>query len=80
MAGTVEPHADGALLIAGNGNRIRIDRGAAGLTFRWMVTVDGRKRAGDFAGRRCCARSGRRSIPATRQAGVRIAVAPLVPS
>ncbi len=36
--------SDGAIVIGGNGKDIRIDPAPPDLMFRWMVTVDGRKR------------------------------------
>ena len=79
LAATIQREGDSVLSISGNGKDIRIDRAADDLPFRWMVTIDGRKR-------------GAISLPAVlrqvRQAldpgyaanRLRIAVAPLVPS
>jgi hypothetical protein len=44
VAGTVERSRDGAILIRGARKEIRIDAAPSDPTFRWMVTIDGRKR------------------------------------
>ena len=44
VPGSVERADDGALVIGGSAKNIRIERAAPDLMFRWMVTVDGRKR------------------------------------
>jgi hypothetical protein len=44
VAGNVARASDGALVIGGNRKAIRIDRAPPQVMFRWMVTVDGRKR------------------------------------
>ena len=44
VAGHVERTSDGALVIGGCAKNIRIDRAPPDLMFRWMVTVDGRRR------------------------------------
>ena len=44
VAGSVARAGDGALVIGGNRKDIRIDRAPPHLMFRWIVTVDGRKR------------------------------------
>ena len=44
IAGSIERASDGALVIGGTCKDIRIDRAPPHLMFRWMVTVDGRKR------------------------------------
>jgi hypothetical protein len=43
-AGSVQRNGDGAIVIGGDGKNIRIDPAPPGLMFRWVVTVDGRKR------------------------------------
>jgi hypothetical protein len=44
VAGAVERSRDGAIVICGAGKEIRIDAAPSDPTFRWMVTIDGRKR------------------------------------
>ena len=44
VAGSVERASDGALVIGGNAKDIRVDQAPPHQMFRWMVTVDGRKR------------------------------------
>ena len=44
VAGSVQRNGDGAIVIGGNAKKIRIDPAPRDLMFRWMVTVDGRKR------------------------------------
>ena len=44
LAGSVQRNGDGAIVIGGNAKSIRIDPAPPDLLFRWMVTVDGRKR------------------------------------
>jgi hypothetical protein len=44
LAATIQREDDSVLLISGNGKDIRIDRAADDLPFRWMVSIDGRKR------------------------------------
>ena len=44
VAGAVERSRDGAIVICGAGKEIRIDAAASDPMFRWMVTIDGRKR------------------------------------
>ena len=44
VPGRVERADDGALVIGGSAKNIRIERASADLMFRWMVTVDGRRR------------------------------------
>jgi hypothetical protein len=43
VAGSVGRTSDGAIVISGRKD-IRIEPGAEGSMFRWMVTIDGRKR------------------------------------
>ena len=79
VAGTVEPSSDGALLIGGSGKDIRIDRAPPHVMFRWMVTVDGRKRGAISLV--AVLRQVREALdPGYAANRVRIAVAPLVPS
>jgi hypothetical protein len=44
VAGAVERSRDGAIVICGAGKEIRIDAAPSDSMFRWMVTIDGRKR------------------------------------
>ena len=44
VPGSVQRNGDGAIVIGGNAKKIRIDPAPRDLMFRWMVTVDGRKR------------------------------------
>ena len=44
VAGHVELAIDGALLIVGSHKEIRIDRSPPHAMFRWMVTIDRRRR------------------------------------
>jgi hypothetical protein len=79
VAGSVERAADGALVIDGNGRDIRIDRAPSHLMFRWMVTVDGRRRPAISL--MAVLRQVREALdPGYAANRVRIAVAPLVPS
>ena len=76
VAGSVARADDGALVIVGNGKTIRIER-APGM-FRWMVTVDGRKRGAISL--LAVLRQAREALdPGYAANRVRIAVAPLLP-
>jgi hypothetical protein len=78
VAGNVERVGDGALVIGGTKD-IRIDRAPPELPFRWMVTVDGRKRGAISLV--AVLRQVREALdPGYAASRVRIAVAPLVPS
>ena len=44
VAGAVERSRDGAIVICGACKDIRIDPAPSNPMFRWMVTIDGRKR------------------------------------
>ena len=44
VAGGVQRSRDGAIVICGARKDIRIDPAPPDLMFRWMVTIDGRKR------------------------------------
>ena len=77
VAGSVARASDGALVIGGGRKSIRIDR--APRVFRWMVTVDGRKRGAISLV--AVLRQVREALdPGYAANRVRIAVAPLVPS
>ena len=78
VAGRVERASDGALVIGGNRKEIRIDRAPPHSMFRWMVTVDDRKRAAISLV--AVLRQVREALdPGYAASRVRIAVAPLVP-
>jgi hypothetical protein len=79
VAGSVERASDGALVIGGNRKDIRIDRAPPRLMFRWMVTIDGRRRGAISLV--AVLRQVREALdPGYAANRVRIAVAPLVPS
>ena len=79
MGGTVERASDGALVIGGNAKNIRIERAPRHVMFRWMVTVDGRKRGA--VSLVAVLRQVREALdPGYAANRVRIAAAPLVPS
>jgi hypothetical protein len=79
VAGGVERASDGALVIGGNRKNIRIERAPLHLMFRWMVTIDGRKRGAISLV--AVLRQVREALdPGYAANRVRIAVAPLVPS
>jgi hypothetical protein len=79
VAGSVKRASDGALVIGGNRKAIRIDRAPPHSMFRWMVTVDGRKRGAISLV--AVLRQVREALdPGYAATRVRIAVAPLVPS
>jgi hypothetical protein len=78
VVGSVERASDGALVIGGNCKDIRIDRAPPHFMFRWMVTVDGRKRGAISL--LAVLRQVREALDSGYAANrVRIAVAPLVP-
>jgi hypothetical protein len=79
VAGSVHRSTDGATVISGNIKDIRIDPAPSDPPFRWMVTVDGRKRGAISLV--AVLRQVREALDpgfATRR--VRVAVSPLVPS
>ena len=79
VAGRVARALDGALVIAGGRKDIRIERAPPDLMFRWMVTVDGRRRGAISLV--AVLRQVRETLdPGYAANRVRIAVAPLVPS
>jgi len=79
VAGRVECASDGALVISEGRKDIRIDPAPPHVMFRWMVTVNGRKRgAVSLVG---VLRQVRETLdPGYTANRVRITVAPLVPS
>ncbi len=77
VAGSVERADNGALVIGGSARDIRIERMPPQM-FRWMVTVDGRKRGAISLV--AVLRQVRKALdPGYTANRVRIAVAPLVP-
>jgi hypothetical protein len=79
VAGNVERAEDGALVIGGAPKNIRIDRAPPDLMFRWMVTVDGRRRPAISLV--AVLRQVREALdPGYAANRVRIAVSPLLPS
>jgi hypothetical protein len=79
LPGKVECASDGALLIGGSRRSIRIDPAPPHPMFRWMVTIDGRKRGAISLV--AVLRQVREALdPGYAANRVRIAVAPLVPS
>jgi hypothetical protein len=44
LIGSVRSECEGVILVSCNATEIRIQPSPAGLPFRWMVTVNGRKR------------------------------------
>ncbi|MEA2929344.1 MAG: hypothetical protein QOG38_1772 [Hyphomicrobiales bacterium] len=79
VAGSVTRTDDGTLVIAGARKGIRIDPALPHAMFRWMVTIDGRKRGAMSLV--AVLRQVREALdPGYAASRVRIAVAPLVPS
>jgi hypothetical protein len=78
VAGAVERSRDGAIVICGARKDIRIDPAPSDLMFRWMVTIDGRKRAAiSILG---VLRQVREALdPGYAANRVRVALTPLVP-
>ena len=79
VAGAVERSHDGAIVICGARKEIRIDAAPSDPTFRWMVTIDGRKRRAISVV--AVLRQVREALDqgyATNR--MRVALAPLVPS
>jgi hypothetical protein len=79
VAGRVALASDGALVIGGNAKAIRVERAPPHAMFRWMVTVEGRRRGAISLV--AVLRQVREALdPGYAAIRVRIAVAPLVPS
>ena len=79
VAGSVQRNGDGAIVIGGNAKNIRIDPAPPDLMFRWMVTVDGRKRVAISLV--AVLRQVREALdPGYATSRLRLAVAALVPS
>ena len=78
VAGAVQRSRDGAIVICGARKDIRIDPAPPDPMFRWMVTIDGRKRpAISVVG---VLRQVREALdPGYAANRVRVALAPLVP-
>jgi hypothetical protein len=79
VAGAVERSRDGAIVICGARKDIRIDPAPSDPMFRWMVTIDGRKRGAiSLVG---VLRQVREALdPGYAANRVRVALTPLVPS
>ena len=78
VTGNVERASDGAIVVAGK-KAIRIEPGPRDSMFRWLVTINGRKRGAISL--LAVLRQIREALdPGYVACGVRIAVAPLVPS
>ena len=78
IAGAVARESDGTLVIDGN-RSIRVEAAPAHPVFRWMVTIDGRKRGAISLV--AVLRQVREALdPGYAANRVRVAVAPLVPS
>jgi hypothetical protein len=79
VAGSVARAADGVLVIGGSRKEIRIERAPPHAVFRWIVTVDGRRRGAISLV--AVLRQVREALdPGYAANRLRIAVAPLVPS
>ena len=79
VAGSVQRNGEGAIVIGGNAKSIRIDPAPPDLMFRWVVTVDGRKRRAISL--LAVLRQVREALdPDYAASRLRIAVAALVPS
>ena len=79
VAGWVRRSSDGAIMIGGDLKEIRIDPAPTDLPFRWMVTVDGRRRGAISLV--AVLRQVRDALdPGFATNRVRVAVSPLVPS
>ena len=79
LAGSVQRNGDGAIVIGGNAKSIRIDPALPDLLFRWVVTVDGRKRGA--VSLVAVLRQVREALdPGYAASRLRLAVATLVPS
>jgi hypothetical protein len=78
VVGCVRRSNDGAIVISGSIKDIRIGRSPSDLPFRWMVTVDGRKRGAISLV--AVLRQVREALdPGFATNRVRVAVSPLVP-
>jgi len=78
VTGNVERTSDGAIAVVGK-KAIRIEPGARDSMFRWLVTIDGRQRGAISL--LAVLRQVRQALdPGYVACGLRMAVAPLVPS
>ena len=78
VAGRVQRSPDGTIVICGALKDIRINPAPADLMFRWMVTIDGRKRGALSLA--AVLRQVREALdPGYAANRVRVALAPLVP-
>ena len=77
LDGVVQRSIDGAIVILGTPKDIRIDPAPRGLMFRWMITIDNRKRGAiSFVS---VLRQMREALdPGYASTRVRVAVSPLV--
>ena len=77
VVGVVQRSIDGAIVILGTPKDIRIDPAPRGLMFRWMITIDNRKRGAiSFVS---VLRQVREALdPGYASTRVRVAVSPLV--
>jgi len=79
VVGSIRSESDGAIMICGGHKDIRIDRAPNDLMFRWIVTVEGRKRSAISLV--AVLRQVREALdPGYAASRVRVAVSPLVPS
>jgi hypothetical protein len=79
VAGCVRRSSDGAIMIGGDLQKIQIDPVPSDLPFRWMVTVDGRRRGAISLV--AVLRQVREALdPGFATNRVRVALSPLVPS
>lgn len=79
VAGSIRSEADGVIVICESHKDIRIARAPDDLMFRWIVTVEGRKRGAISLV--AVLRQVREALdPGYASSRVRVAVSPLVPS
>lgn len=79
VAASIRSEGDGVILICGSHKDIRIARAPDNLMFRWIVTVEGRKRGAISLV--AVLRQVREALdPGYAASRVRVAVSPLVPS
>jgi hypothetical protein len=79
VVGSIRSEAEGVIVICGSHKDIRIVRAPDDLMFRWIVTIEGRKRGAlSFV---AVLRQVREALdPSYAASRVRVAVSPLVPS
>jgi hypothetical protein len=79
VVGSIRSEADGVIVICGSHKDIRIVRAPDDLMFRWIVTIEGRKRGAISLV--AVLRQVREALdPGYAASRVRVAVSPLVPS